>query len=361
MKKFILIFLFGACCFGAYAQYWSLTGNFGTHIWGIEYLNSTQDGYGLNFWRSWTPTGGGPINYALFIADNNGNVGIGTNNPLHKFQIGNIWTFHDGNDKIMGRNTYYNGTNNVRITRGAASRIYFSGSGEIVLQTTESGYANSNIDDNWNTVTMSNNGNVGIGVIPTVKLDVNGAFKASSADITGTISATNATISNNATVSNKLTSKELRVEYTATGDWSHATHINVNRDLTKALAITNTATNSEVFVLYGNGVLSTKKIFTEKIEVVLNAVGNSWYDHVFYSDYNLRPLPELEQYIKQNHHLPEIPSAGEVKENGIDLGDMQGKLLLKVEELTLYTIEQQKLIEDLQKRLAELESMKGGE
>jgi len=90
-------------------------------------------------------------------------------------------------------------------------------------------------------------------------------------------------------------------------------------------------------------------------------MNNYWYDHVFYPDYNLRPLDELEQFIKENNHLPEIPSAKEVKENGLDLGDMQGKLLLKIEELTLYTIEQQKLIEALEKRLSELENEKGGE
>ncbi|MCL2291408.1 MAG: hypothetical protein FWC34_12020 [Bacteroidetes bacterium] len=93
----------------------------------------------------------------------------------------------------------------------------------------------------------------------------------------------------------------------------------------------------------------------------MNCVGNHWYDHVFYPDYELRPLSDLEQFIKENHHLPEIPSAKEVQENGIDLGSMQGKLLLKIEELTLYTIEQQKLIEALEKRLSELENMKGGQ
>jgi len=174
-------------------------------------------------------------------------------------------------------------------------------------------------------------GNVGIGITtPQAKLDVNGSFKATGANITGTISA-----------------KNLNIEHTATGDWSYASHIKVNRDLTKALAVRNTATNSDVFVVYGNGVLSTKKIFVEKIEITMAALNSYWYDHVFYPDYNLRPLSELEQYIKQNYRLPEIPSAEEVRENGIDLGDMQGKLLLKIEELTLYILDLQKQINEL--------------
>ena len=125
--------------------------------------------------------------------------------------------------------------------------------------------------------------------------------------------------------------------------------------------IASNGNSSNRMVIGGNGVLSTKKIFTEKIEITLDALNNSWYDHVFYPDYQLRPLSELEHYIKQNYHLPEIPSAKEIQEHGLDLGDMQGKLLMKIEELTLYTIEQQKLIEDLQKRLAEIENKKGGE
>jgi hypothetical protein len=192
---------------------------------------------------------------------------------------------------------------------------------------------------------LTNAGNVGIGTInPQAKLEVNGSFKAQTANITDAVSA-----------------KNLNVNHTATSDWGHANVTTVNRDLTKALTVRNSSTNQDVFIVYGNGVLNTKKIFTEKIEVVMGAIGMACYDHVFAPEYNLRSLPELEQYIKENRHLPEIPSAEEVKENGLDLGDMQSKLLLKIEELILYTIEQQKLIEDLQKRLSELEIKKGGE
>jgi hypothetical protein len=56
-------------------------------------------------------------------------------------------------------------------------------------------------------------------------------------------------------------------------------------------------------------------------------------------------LPDIEKYVKLHKHLPEIPSAAEVAENGLNMGDMQNKLLQKVEELTLYTIEQNKKLE----------------
>jgi hypothetical protein len=86
-------------------------------------------------------------------------------------------------------------------------------------------------------------------------------------------------------------------------------------------------------------------IFAEKIKVTLAA--SDWPDYVFYKSYSLKPLADIERFIKQNHHLPEVPSAAEVKQNGLDLGDNQATLLKKIEELTLYLIEQNKKIEEL--------------
>ncbi|MCE2896091.1 MAG: hypothetical protein LW721_16795 [Flammeovirgaceae bacterium] len=65
-------------------------------------------------------------------------------------------------------------------------------------------------------------------------------------------------------------------------------------------------------------------------------------DYVFEPTYDLKPLAEIETYIKENKHLPEVPSAKEMEKNGVQLGEMNMLLLKKVEELTLYVIEQQK-------------------
>ncbi|MFU8844490.1 MAG: hypothetical protein ACNA7V_11860 [Bacteroidales bacterium] len=89
-------------------------------------------------------------------------------------------------------------------------------------------------------------------------------------------------------------------------------------------------------------------------EVRVEAFSN-WPDYVFAEDYKLMSLEELEQSINENQHLPGIPSAQEVSETGFDLGDMQRRLLEKVEELTLYTIQQEKMIKELQQ---EIKSMK---
>lgn len=77
----------------------------------------------------------------------------------------------------------------------------------------------------------------------------------------------------------------------------------------------------------------------------------TWADFVFDKEYKLTPLLDLEKFIKSNHHLPEIPSAQEVKEQGVMLGEMNKLLLQKIEELTLHIINQQKQIDKLQQQV----------
>lgn len=80
-----------------------------------------------------------------------------------------------------------------------------------------------------------------------------------------------------------------------------------------------------------------------------------WSDYVFRPDYRLRPLSEVSEFIQAHGHLPDIPTEAEVKEKGVSLGDMQAKLLAKVEELTLHIIQQEKENKDLRERLGQLE------
>jgi len=88
-----------------------------------------------------------------------------------------------------------------------------------------------------------------------------------------------------------------------------------------------------------------KGIRTEKVNVEYY---NQWPDYVFEPEYKLTPLAEVEEFVDENKHLPGVPSASQVQKNGIDLGEMNAVLLKKVEELTLYII-------DLEARMAELE------
>ncbi len=97
-------------------------------------------------------------------------------------------------------------------------------------------------------------------------------------------------------------------------------------------------------------------------EVKVDLVG--WPDYVFKDEYNLPSLKEVEQHIQEKGHLQNIPSANEVEENGVLLGEMNKKLLEKIEELTLYTIAQEKQLTEqeeinktIQVRLDKLEEL----
>ncbi len=95
------------------------------------------------------------------------------------------------------------------------------------------------------------------------------------------------------------------------------------------------------------------KIIAEEVRIKLI---KDWADYVFDPEYRLTSLPEVERFIQTHHRLPNIPSATEAEGQGIDIGQMQTKLLAKVEELTLHLIEQHKTIATLQGKISELES-----
>lgn len=90
-----------------------------------------------------------------------------------------------------------------------------------------------------------------------------------------------------------------------------------------------------------------KGILTEKVRVAVKTTAN-WADHVFAANYHLTTLAEVDRFIQANHHLPDVPSAKELVNEGLDLGQMQAKQMQKIEELTLYMIEMKKEIEQLQ-------------
>ncbi|SFT14088.1 Chitodextrinase [Zhouia amylolytica] len=97
-------------------------------------------------------------------------------------------------------------------------------------------------------------------------------------------------------------------------------------------------------------------ILSEEVRVALQ--GN-WPDYVFNEGYDLMSIYQVEAYIQKNRHLKNIPSASYIQENGIELGDMSGMLLEKIEELTLYTIQQQKELDLLKaQNLLLLEKLK---
>lgn len=101
--------------------------------------------------------------------------------------------------------------------------------------------------------------------------------------------------------------------------------------------------------LFSSNIFVLGNIETKKVKVT--ATPGSVPDYVFKPDYKLRSLQEVESFIKTNSHLPNIPSAKEVETNGQDVGNMQLKLLEKIEELTLYMIEQDKELAKLRQEV----------
>ncbi|MBC7511001.1 MAG: hypothetical protein H7320_19985 [Ferruginibacter sp.] len=201
--------------------------------------------------------------------------------------------------KFRGNNPAYNDSWSFNIEQGYNTKFRSGAYAD---------YQSFNFGGN-ETVRFKSNGNVGIGTTtPAEKLDVMGSVYANDKIFIGT--------RGDGTTSNP------------------------------ALTPTQLGGNYKLFV---NG----SAIFTKAVVKLTS----NWADYVFEPNYKLPTLSEVEAYVVKNKHLEGLPAAEEVKEKGIDLGDNQTILLKKVEELTLYIIDQNKKIEKLQTERKALENM----
>ena len=122
----------------------------------------------------------------------------------------------------------------------------------------------------------------------------------------------------------------------------------LDKDGVVSIGSISTITGSNYpYKLYVEGGIRTRKL---KVDAPVTV----WPDYVFEPSYQLPSLSSVEAFIKSNKHLPDIPSADEVERNGTDVGDLQADLLKKVEELTLYVIEQDKKIKKQQEQINKL-------
>lgn len=205
--------------------------------------------------------------------------------------------------------------------------VYFTNSGHAVKAKT-GGHLTFNTQSTKGFVFET--GNMGIGVAaPSEKLDVAGNIKqsAGSSLTTSTIKAADA---NGLKLHN-----------------SSGNGVFVSNTGSVGIGTTNTAG----YLLAVAGKVVATEVFVKHID--------NWYDHVFSENYALMSIIDLEKFINENKHLPDIPTENEVLTDGIQLGNIAGLLLKKIEELTLYTIQQQKLIEQQQETLEKvLESLK---
>jgi len=276
----------------------------------------------------------------IFTVKQNGNVGIGTTNPGEKLHI-------DDNSAAIGNHHL------LRLGKGGQSAIYagFVADGSTFTEAyIKSGNAlplRFGTDGAANAIYIENNGNVGIGTTsPGYRLDVWG----------------NVRISDSGVYSTTFTQSGGMLTMNSYGDWVTKTGGYISWETydsgyQERMRITNAGNVGIGTANPGSYKLAVEgKIGAREVVVTLD----NWSDFVFEKDYRLMPLSEVEQHIKQNKHLPNIPSEKEVLENGVSLGEMQSKLLQKVEELTLYVIEQNKRIERLEKENEALKNRVAG-
>jgi len=304
----------------------------------------------------WVNSGTGNIYY------NNGNVGIGTSLPNNRLVV-------EGNEgaesSLLIRNKSYRSTDNT----GTASLQFafanhvgpkieaFKVSTNItgLKLYTEYGYNNPQLAMTFKPSAIGTN--VGIGTAtPTAKLHVNNGNNTY-----GTILA-QATESSFHLYAKTLTTQPANVESFRIGLKYNSNEQNgfisfYRGGSTKGGFLGFSTNGIERIRVNSNGNVGIGKLTpTAKLHVNGNIIAEeikvenvTGADFVFAPNYNLMPLTEIEAYIKQNHHLPEVPSAAEMQANGVELGKMNMLLLQKIEELTLLMIQQQKEINELKR------------
>ncbi|MCL2291061.1 MAG: hypothetical protein FWC34_10260 [Bacteroidetes bacterium] len=179
-----------------------------------------------------------------------------------------------------------------------------------------------------------------------------GALGAQSANITNTLTA-NALNAQTATLTGALGAQSANITNTLTANALNAQTATLTGTLsTQSANITNTLTanalNAQTATI--NGTATTNNLRVNNLlcaKEIKVQIASCWPDYVFSKDYKLPTLNEVEQFITENQHLPNVPSAAKVEINGVNLGEMNAILLLKVEELTLYIIQMQKQIDEL--------------
>jgi len=314
-----------------------------------------------------------------FVIKDGGNVGIGTTSPMRQLHIQkdsrtgvrvsspntSSWAIGDYGLYLVHGDTPLNDATAQQVVGWAWSfrtdNFGLSQPGSIVLYRDTEFTATGSSGSDWAIackpdLTTVMNGNVGIGTTnPEKKLHVNGDIKVNIDDrmyfgnssiegyLEGPYYGLNFYVNSPIPIMTMITNKvTIGPECPINLDVSGALKISGNSYLVGNVGI---GTNNPQSKLAVNGTITAKEI---EVEMDIPP------DFVFEDDYKLMPLNKLENHIKKEKSLPGIPKGKDITENGVKLGEMQAKLLEKVEELTLYVINQDKELTELKKENAGL-------
>jgi hypothetical protein len=320
-------------------------------------ITTIQENWGLNLNGSATApvkiantsllvgyVSGGGSNYGQGNLLAAGNVGIGTPNPHAQLQLGST----TGNRKLV---LYEDADNDQQFhglgVQNAAFRFQIPGSTNAYRF-----FRGNDAASSTEVFTILGDGKVGVGTATPAyplqvagKIGTNGLFLDSATPaINSPQTAQYLHIYNHLSAANGLKAGGILVS----DDYAYAGPGKNDLIVKGKVAIgTPLASNPNNYTLAVNGQIGAKDVRVE-------ATSATWPDYVFEPTYELPSLKEVEGYLKANKHLKEMPSAGEVTEKGHSLGQMDALLVKKVEELTLYMINQDKKLEAQQQEIETL-------
>ncbi len=335
---------------------------------GWKILGGSSGGGGTSLW---TESANNP-NW-IYTTDS---VGIGTGSPSEKLHISN------GSVRIA-RSILGDIENNLEFNMGTATLVRSEGVNFLVsnerkgyvryiigsLVTPGLIFSGTGVGSN---MVITQEGKVGIGTsAPTAPLEVEGQMKATSVGANSvTVQETFASLKTSIFNSGLLSNGDITLQSGSLLNFrENATNIGFVQlsgsnirigtygDNATGKFVVRTGGGDRLFVdAAGNVSIGTAtaatgyrlsvagKVMVEELRVRLQA---SWPDYVFSNQYKLRSLPELQKFIQTHQHLPNIPPASELEKSGMDLGEMQRRMMEKIEELTLYILQLQNEIDAL--------------
>ena len=282
---------------------------------------------------------------AGLILKSSGNVGIGTISPNAKLDVSGTIRLNDNALYLHTTTDQWHGL----VFDATANGPRLFGYGGITFGTMSTG---TYIEK----MRINSNGNVGIGTnAPSQTLDINGRINVSN----GVIQRGGAPLTTTSDLGlyslqsgmyMRFVTNNAPFRFYSDGGTApfYGTNALMSIESSGWVGI-NTTNMDPQYKLSVKGAIHAEKVVVE--------IG--WADYVFNKDYQLMPLKELENYISENKHLPNIPSASEVEDNGVDVGAVQAKQMEKIEEMSLYIIEMNKMIQEQSQQIAELKKAVG--